>query len=173
MSTPGIALVTGENKGIGLEVVGPNWPLAAGTSSSRPPETRGGYESRGRATAGRRQGGLPRTRCQRRYIIRTAQRVGRPGGPPRCPGNNAGILEKSDESVLDVGADVVLRTFTTNTLGPLLVTQMFLPLLLKSRQPWWECLQRWRLLDEMSHWLGVQHLEDRTERRDEGSLLRP
>jgi NAD(P)-dependent dehydrogenase (short-subunit alcohol dehydrogenase family) len=43
--------------------------------------------------------------------------------------NNAGILEKDDKSVLTVSAGTVLRTFTTNTLGPLLVTQAFLPLL--------------------------------------------
>jgi NAD(P)-dependent dehydrogenase (short-subunit alcohol dehydrogenase family) len=49
--------------------------------------------------------------------------------------NNAGILEKDDKSVLTVSAGIALRTFATNTLGPLLVAQAFLPLLLKSPAP--------------------------------------
>jgi len=49
--------------------------------------------------------------------------------------NNAGILEKDDKSVPTVSAGTVLWTFTTNTLGPLLVTQALLPLLLKSHGP--------------------------------------
>jgi NAD(P)-dependent dehydrogenase (short-subunit alcohol dehydrogenase family) len=46
--------------------------------------------------------------------------------------NNAGILEDGKATALDVDAAVVRRTFATNTLGPLLVTQAMLPLLLKA-----------------------------------------
>ena len=46
--------------------------------------------------------------------------------------NNAGILEDGKATALDVDAEVVRRTFGTNTLGPLLVTQAMLPLLLKA-----------------------------------------
>ena len=45
--------------------------------------------------------------------------------------NNAAIME-DDKNVLEVDEDTVLGTFTTNTLGPLHVTQSFVPLLKKS-----------------------------------------
>jgi NAD(P)-dependent dehydrogenase (short-subunit alcohol dehydrogenase family) len=45
--------------------------------------------------------------------------------------NNAAIME-DDKNILDVEDDTVLGTFTTNTLGPLRVTQAFSPLLKKS-----------------------------------------
>jgi NAD(P)-dependent dehydrogenase (short-subunit alcohol dehydrogenase family) len=48
--------------------------------------------------------------------------------------NNAGILEDGDENVLTLDASIVRRALETNTLGPLRVTQAFLPALLKSRQ---------------------------------------
>src|SRR5262249_48155518 len=49
--------------------------------------------------------------------------------------NNAGVYERDDVSVLTVTAATVLRTFTSNALGPVLVTQAFLPLLMKSQAP--------------------------------------
>jgi NAD(P)-dependent dehydrogenase (short-subunit alcohol dehydrogenase family) len=45
--------------------------------------------------------------------------------------NNAGIMQ-DEKNVTEVTEDVFLRTLTTNTLGPLRVTQAFLPLLAKS-----------------------------------------
>ena len=46
--------------------------------------------------------------------------------------NNAGILEDGKATAPDVDAGVVRRAFETNTLGPLLVTQAMLPLLLQA-----------------------------------------
>lgn len=46
--------------------------------------------------------------------------------------NNAGIVEDGDENVLEISGDIVLRTFTTNALGTLRVTQAFVPALTKS-----------------------------------------
>ncbi len=45
--------------------------------------------------------------------------------------NNAGIMRDS-KGIADVDDETFLATLTTNTLGPLRVTQTFLPLLLKS-----------------------------------------
>src|SRR6266849_3822594 len=45
--------------------------------------------------------------------------------------NNAAIMEDK-KNITEVPDDVFLRTLTTNTLGPLRVTQAFLPLLVKS-----------------------------------------
>ena len=46
--------------------------------------------------------------------------------------NNAGIAEDGKANVSAVAADLVRHTFETNTLGPLLVTQAMLPLLLRA-----------------------------------------
>ncbi|MBI3110790.1 MAG: SDR family NAD(P)-dependent oxidoreductase [Ignavibacteriales bacterium] len=45
--------------------------------------------------------------------------------------NNAGVLLDESTSILDVGPDVVHRTITINTLGAFFVTQTFLPLFAK------------------------------------------
>ena len=46
--------------------------------------------------------------------------------------NNAAILEDENLSVLETSAATMQATLATNTIGPLLVAQAFLPLLLKS-----------------------------------------
>lgn len=47
--------------------------------------------------------------------------------------NNAGILSDKDSSGVTVGADTVLKVFETNTLGPLGISQRLVPLLKKSQ----------------------------------------
>lgn len=47
--------------------------------------------------------------------------------------NNAGILDDDDNSIFDLTPDRLRRMFETNTIGPLLVTQAFLPLIRKSQ----------------------------------------
>ncbi len=47
--------------------------------------------------------------------------------------NNAGICEDASSSILDLEVAVVWRTLATNTVGPLLALQHFLPLLRKSQ----------------------------------------
>jgi len=49
--------------------------------------------------------------------------------------NNAGIIEDHDENVLQLSSEIVLRTFTTNTLGALRVAQAFVPILSKVSAP--------------------------------------
>jgi len=49
--------------------------------------------------------------------------------------NNAAILLDDRGSVLDLTGEKALKTFATNTVGPLLVTQAFEPLLAKSKAP--------------------------------------
>jgi NAD(P)-dependent dehydrogenase (short-subunit alcohol dehydrogenase family) len=49
--------------------------------------------------------------------------------------NNAGILLEEDAAIAQLSPETVLKTFKTNTLGPLLVTQAFLPLLSRSKSP--------------------------------------
>jgi NAD(P)-dependent dehydrogenase (short-subunit alcohol dehydrogenase family) len=49
--------------------------------------------------------------------------------------NNAGILLDEDKSALTMTPEIFEKTFRTNTLGPWLVAQAFLPLLEKSAAP--------------------------------------
>ena len=49
--------------------------------------------------------------------------------------NNAAILLDDGGNVLDLDGDTVLKTFATNTVGPMLVTQAFQPLLEQSKAP--------------------------------------
>jgi NAD(P)-dependent dehydrogenase (short-subunit alcohol dehydrogenase family) len=49
--------------------------------------------------------------------------------------NNAGVILEGDSSIAQLTSETVTKTFQTNTLGPLLVTQAFLPLLSRSNTP--------------------------------------
>jgi NAD(P)-dependent dehydrogenase (short-subunit alcohol dehydrogenase family) len=49
--------------------------------------------------------------------------------------NNAGVILEGDNSITRLDSETVTKTLQTNTLGPLLVTQAFLPLLSKSHAP--------------------------------------
>jgi NAD(P)-dependent dehydrogenase (short-subunit alcohol dehydrogenase family) len=49
--------------------------------------------------------------------------------------NNAGILLDEDKGALTITPEIFETTLRTNTLGPWLVTQAFVPLLKKSREP--------------------------------------
>ena len=49
--------------------------------------------------------------------------------------NNAAVLLDEDVAITQLSADTVNKVLRTNTLGPLLVTQAFLPLLSRSSAP--------------------------------------
>jgi NAD(P)-dependent dehydrogenase (short-subunit alcohol dehydrogenase family) len=49
--------------------------------------------------------------------------------------NNAGVIVEGDNAITQLDAETVHRTLQTNTLGPLLMTQAFLPLLSRSNAP--------------------------------------
>jgi NAD(P)-dependent dehydrogenase (short-subunit alcohol dehydrogenase family) len=49
--------------------------------------------------------------------------------------NNAGIVLEEDAAIAQLSVETILKTFQTNTLGPLRVTQAFLPLLLRGQAP--------------------------------------
>ena len=67
--------------------------------------------------------------------------------------NNAGILGPGDDSVITIESSAIERTFRTNTIGPLIMIQAFLPLLNKSPAPRVINLSSGGgSLTEMSHW---------------------
>jgi NAD(P)-dependent dehydrogenase (short-subunit alcohol dehydrogenase family) len=134
-----IALVTGANKGIGREVAR---QLAARgfrvVLGARRPEA--GQQAAAELGTGfdRLTTGIGRVEfleidvADAASITRAAQQLAALVDHLDVLVNNAGILEDGTATALDVDAAVVRRTFETNTLGPLLVTQAMLPLLLKA-----------------------------------------
>lgn len=126
---PGIALVTGANKGIGLEV------------ARQLAESRWRVFLTGRSLNSVRQAAsllsssvipLVLDVTSSSSIEAAVKTVSQAVDHVDVLINNAGILEKEDDSVIHLPADRLRRMFETNTIGPLLVTQAFLPLLRKS-----------------------------------------
>ncbi len=132
MKTPKIALITGANKGLGLEVArqlaSKGWKAFLGARDA----------SAGKSAAESVGGAaefidLDVTDSQR--LTRAAQAVSKKVDHLDVLVNNAGILVDRDNSVLTLSPEMATKTFDTNTLGPLRVTQAFLSLLQKSRAP--------------------------------------
>jgi NAD(P)-dependent dehydrogenase (short-subunit alcohol dehydrogenase family) len=126
---PGIALVTGANKGIGLEVV-------------RQLATRGWRVFlTGRSLASVRKAASPLGPSVIPVPLDVTSRVSIEAALSVVSQsvthldvliNNAGILDHDEGSIFDLHAQRLRRMFETNTIGPLLVTQTFLPWLRKS-----------------------------------------
>jgi NAD(P)-dependent dehydrogenase (short-subunit alcohol dehydrogenase family) len=133
-------LITGANKGIGFEVarqlasrgflvvVGARRP-EAGQKAVTELMRGGGFD---RLTTGGRAQLLEIDVASAASIAGAAKQLATLVEHLDVLVNNAGILEDGKATALDVEAEVVRRTFETNTLGPLLVTQAMLPLLLRA-----------------------------------------
>jgi NAD(P)-dependent dehydrogenase (short-subunit alcohol dehydrogenase family) len=138
-SNTGIALVTGANKGIGREVVrqlavrgfrvvlGARRPEAGRKTAA---ELGAGFDKL--TTGAGRVEFLEIDVTDAASITRAAQQLAALVDHLDVLVNNAGILEDGTATAPNVDAAVVRRTFETNTLGPLLMTQAMLPLLLKA-----------------------------------------
>jgi NAD(P)-dependent dehydrogenase (short-subunit alcohol dehydrogenase family) len=128
-----IALVTGGNKGIGMEVC--RQLAASGVQVVLTARA----EQRGiRAKKHLLEGGLT-VDFQRLDVTlpdtidSTFSFISKQYGILDILVNNAGILPDEDKSALTVKKETVLEVLKTNTLGPLNLIQRFLPLLTKSK----------------------------------------
>lgn len=126
------ALVTGANKGIGLEVVR---QLAA--RGFHVFLTARGRELGEAAMQALRSQGLsvtfvPLDVTSPASIEAAVQQVKTTVDRLDVLINNAGVLEDNGGNALNLDLERLRRTFETNTLGPLLVTQAFWPLLARS-----------------------------------------
>jgi len=132
MSDGKTALITGANRGIGLEtarqLAGKGWTVWLGARD----------EGRGRKAAASIAGDVRPLRIDisdGESVSAAAEQVA--ASSPRVDAlvNNAGILIDADQSLLEVDERDILTTFQTNTLGALRVVRAFLPLLRKSTGP--------------------------------------
>ena len=127
---PGIALVTGANKGIGLEVVrqlaAREWRVfLTGRSLAS--------VRKAAAPLGPSVTAVPLDITSRISIEAAFSMVSQTVDHVDVLVNNAGILDHDDTSIFELDAQRLRRMFETNTIGALLVTQTFLPLLRKSQ----------------------------------------
>lgn len=129
MSERRIALVTGGNKGIGLEIA--RQLAQAGVEVIVGARD----ESRGRAAVADLAAGGLSTDCVRidledwQGIASAAEKVGAERGRLDILVNNAGIFDFADGAPGKASLEAVRRVMETNFLGTLAVTQAFLPLL--------------------------------------------
>jgi NAD(P)-dependent dehydrogenase (short-subunit alcohol dehydrogenase family) len=127
---PGIALVTGANKGIGLAVVrqlaARQWRVfLTGRSLAA--------VRKAASTIGSLATPVPLDVTSRVSIEAAHHNVSQAVDHLDVLVNNAGILDDDEGSVFDLPTERLRRMLETNTIGPLLVTQAFLPLLRKSQ----------------------------------------
>lgn len=128
--TPGTALVTGANKGIGYEVVrqlaAKGWRVFL-TARDR---EKGAAAA---ATLGDRVRFIQMDVSDEASIAKAAQDVSAQTDSLDLLINNAGVLFRDqDRSILDVRVDILQQCWAINCVGALLVTRAFLPLLRKS-----------------------------------------
>jgi NAD(P)-dependent dehydrogenase (short-subunit alcohol dehydrogenase family) len=126
MKTAKTVLVTGASKGIGLEVARQlaqrGWRVFVGARDA----------ARGEAAAAAIEGDAALLELdvnQPGSLAKAARELTAEIAQLDVLVNNAAILEDGDSSVLALSPEIARRTLETNVLGPLRVTQAFLPLL--------------------------------------------
>ncbi len=132
MSDQKIALVTGANKGIGYEIV--RQLLANGLRV---------FLTARNAAAGKKAASSLRGDVQflqmdvsdDASIENAARTYGERNNELHVLINNAGIYPDENIDILTISREQLVRTFQTNSFGPVRVTQAFLPFLKKSNAP--------------------------------------
>jgi NAD(P)-dependent dehydrogenase (short-subunit alcohol dehydrogenase family) len=128
------ALVTGANKGIGFEIARQLGARGFRVLLTARDRARGEQAAAKLAATGAKVTFVPLDVSDAKSIQSLASTLAKSFDHLDVLVNNAGILENSSVSILQISAGEVERTWQTNTLGPLLVTQALAPLLCRSRQ---------------------------------------
>ena len=127
------ALVTGANKGIGFEVVRELARLGLRVFLGAR-DVKAGRAAVEKLGAGGDVVFVELDITKPAGIRRAAEEVARQSDRLDVLINNAGILLYEDKDALTITPEIFETTLRTNTLGPWLVTQAFVPLLQKSRE---------------------------------------
>lgn len=127
------ALVTGANKGIGLEIARQLGQAGLRIIIGARDAERGEKAARTLATEGIVARYLQLDLTDQASAQRAAADIGAREGSLNILVNNAGISDPRDASPAQASLDAVKRVFETNFLGTLSVTQAMLPLLQKAR----------------------------------------
>ncbi len=133
MKNEKIALVTGANKGIGFEVARQlarmRFRVFLGARNANAGRAAAAKITEGKVTF------LEIDISDPESIRRAVEEFSRHADRLDVLVNNAGILLDEDESALTITPEIFEKTLRTNTLGPWLVAQAFVPLLQKSAGP--------------------------------------
>jgi len=135
MSTPNterVALVTGSNRGIGLETARQLARRGFHAVIASRDEAKGRAAAEGIQAGGGKATFLPLDVSRPESIRTAALRFGAVADRLDVLINNAGVYPDEGLTVLTLPRDRLAQTFQTNTFGPLEVTQTFLPYLRKS-----------------------------------------
>ncbi len=133
MKNKKIALVTGANKGIGFEVARElarmGFRVFLGARNEEAGRAAAAKITEGEATF------LPLDITDHASIASAAEEFSKHADRLDVLVNNAGICLEEDEAALTITPEIFERTLRTNTLGPWLVAQAFVPVLKKSDAP--------------------------------------
>lgn len=130
MANNRIAMVTGANKGIGYEIARQLAEKGLRVFVGARKVTEGKQAAKAIAKGSGSAEFIEIDVSDRSSIERAAKAVASRADRLDVLVNNAGVLLDGN-GIAEVDDDIFLRTLTTNTLGPIRVTQTFLPLLLK------------------------------------------
>lgn len=129
-----IALVTGANKGIGFEVARQlarqEFHVFLGARNAK-----AGREAAEKLASDGEVTFLNIDVSKPASIRKAAQEFEQASSHLDVLVNNAGIIVDHDEDVLKISDEIFEETLRTNTIGPLIVTQAFVPFLKKSSAP--------------------------------------
>lgn len=129
-----IALITGANRGIGLEICRQLAQRGLEVILTARNTSRGLEAQRQLQNEGLQAAFCHLDVAQEASIQKAAEKISNEYNKLDILINNAAILHEEDRSILDVKRTVVEETLAVNFFGPLRVIQMFLPLLEKSPQ---------------------------------------
>ena len=129
------ALVTGASKGIGYEVVRQLGSIGFHVFLGARNAESGQNATQALRTSGAMATFILLDICDPESVRNAVHLVSAAANHLDVLINNAGVILEGDNSITQLDPETVNKTFQTNTLGPLLVTQAFLPLLAKSKSP--------------------------------------
>ena len=132
MSLPRIALITGSNRGIGLEIARQLARRGFHVVMAARDEGKGPHAAEGVRAEGGKSTFLPLDVSNSDGVRSAAGQFAAIADHLDVLINNAAIYPDQGWTVLTLPRDLLAQTFQTNTFGPLEVTQAFLPYLRKS-----------------------------------------